>query len=226
MDLEAQRILAYLGLPIDYEPAPDAQPVAFLVRHLRELPPNLLRQFSAVTTPKQRSEVAAIRNRRLKFCDSDPEALRFHAARRAWPTLWDGSNARPGKEEAQEEMAWVDSEFMGGSLRPHVGRLGKLLGDFEEERAAVRARATRRVPLMADDFVPEEDESSGEEVSTEQTRPEPPDPEIEQALFLRRVKERFIYGLLETSLYDTVDWDDEWDFEDQDAEDRWFNDDE
>jgi hypothetical protein len=51
-------------------------------------------------------------------------------------------------------------------------------------------------------------------------------PEEAQALFERRVRERFIYGLLEGADYDSVDWDEWLDVEDdRDAEERWFDDD-
>ena len=89
---------------------------------------------------------------------SNQDVRRAFAARRAWPILWEGSPARPGEEEAKEEPAWADSEFMGGGSRPYVGKLGKLLGGFEEERGAERARTMRRVQIITDDFVPEEEE--------------------------------------------------------------------
>jgi hypothetical protein len=198
MDMEPQRILKYLGLSSDYEPSPQLQPAAFLSIHLRELPADLLRQFSSLISPKQRSSMPAIRNRRFKFCDSDPEELSFRAASRAWPTLWDGERVRTGQYEGREERDWAEKEFMGGDIRPHVGKLGKLLGDFEEEREAERARSLRRAQPIPD-CVPEEEESSDEDEDAPQQPVEPPEPKAEQVLFIRRIRERFIYGLLKVS---------------------------
>ncbi|KZV75090.1 hypothetical protein PENSPDRAFT_647369 [Peniophora sp. CONT] len=227
MSLEASKILSYLDLPPEYDPAPDAKPVEFLSLHLRELPASLLSQFSTALSPRQRSVLPTIRNRRLKYTSSDPAEFRFAEARRAWPTLWEGRERR-GIEEGADEKAWANTEFLDGSIRPHVGKLGKMLGDLEEEREAERVRAIRREQAVADEFIPEEDEESEDESSEEEsTSPAgetPPDPQAEQELFSRRLRERFIYGLLDTPLYEKVDWDDNLD-EDREAEERWFDED-
>ncbi|KAI0650271.1 hypothetical protein C8Q79DRAFT_942920 [Trametes meyenii] len=120
-------VLRYLGLPETYEPSPLTAPIDFLHRHVRVLPPHLLRLFSTNTTPKQRTVISAIRNRRLKYTQSDPRELSSASARSTWPMLWEGRE-RPGKEQAKEEREWAEREFLGeGKLQ--VGKLGALLGD-------------------------------------------------------------------------------------------------
>ncbi|PCH41512.1 hypothetical protein WOLCODRAFT_131970 [Wolfiporia cocos MD-104 SS10] len=218
------RILSYLGLPNDYTPSPDAQPIEFLSRHLRQLPPHLLSHFSSTTTPKQRSVIPAIRNRRLRYADSNPPQLRLSAAKATWPTLWPGREP-PGREQGEDERAWAEKFFMG-SLKPHVGKLGMLLGGYEEERESERVRSIRRAQAEALESLPEEDESSDED-GEEQPLEEEESPEDVQSWFIRRIREQFIYGLLESTDYDKVDWDDTWDTDnDRDAEERWFDDEE
>ena len=195
------RILSYLGLPDDYSPSPSQAPIEFVVQHFHQLPPELLRHFSFVTTPRQRSTVAAVRNRRFRFALTDPPELRFTAARSQWPTLWDGRERR-GQDEGREEKELVENAFLGGGSKPYVGKLGALLGDYEEEREAERVRVIRRQEAMHEEFVPEEDESSDEEdVSTVEEELEASGDS--QALFQRRIRERFIYGLLEVRVTST-----------------------
>jgi hypothetical protein len=191
-------ILSYLGLPKDYDPLPSAFPVEFLKKHLHQLPPHITQRFSLITTPKQRTVITVIRNRRLKFTESRPRCLSFTAARNTWPALWQGRE-RGGQEEAKEEQEWVARSFLDGAEQ-QVGMLGKLLGEFEEEREAERVRVIRR--MQANDvFIPEEEDSDSEE---ENRAPEIQEvdesPEEAKTLFERRIKERFIYGLLEVSL--------------------------
>ncbi|KAG2156213.1 hypothetical protein DEU56DRAFT_846329 [Suillus clintonianus] len=213
-------ILSYLGLPQDYNPLPSADPIEFLKRHLYQLPPNITQSFSLVTTPKQRTAITEIRNRRLKFTESKPPSLSFAAARNAWPTLWQGRE-RIGQEEGKDEQEWAKLSFLGGAEQ-QVGGLAKLLGDMEEEREAERVRFIRRMQA-SDDFVPEEEsDSEGEEDEVQESE----SPEEAKALFERRIRERFIYGLLEGADYDSVDWDELLDVEDDRvAEERWFDDD-
>jgi hypothetical protein len=105
-----------------------------------------------------------------------------------------------------------------------VGKLGALLGEYEEERQMERARLARHA--HQDVFVPEEDQSTGSDDDQDSLEPEVPDStQAVQESFLRRVRERFIYGQLEWDFYDKLDWDDSWDRQDRDAEDRWFDDD-
>ncbi|KAI0921694.1 hypothetical protein AcW2_006585 [Taiwanofungus camphoratus] len=215
-------LLSYLDLAEDYQPSPDTQPIDFLFRHFRQLPPHLLSYFSTTTTPKQRSLLPSIRNRRLRYAQSNPPELNFTSAKTTWPTLWPGREPL-GREQGEDERTWVEKFFMG-SLKPHVGKLGMLLGGYEEERESERVRILRRQQAELLDSLPEEDSESSEE-----------EPQVEeeelfedtQALFMRRIREHFIYGLLESIDYDKVDWDEKWDADnDRDAEERWFDDEE
>jgi hypothetical protein len=188
-------VLAYLGLPDDYDPSPQHAVIPFLVKHVAQLPPHLLVYFSYITSPKDRTVITTIRNRRLKYAGSNPPELCFASASSKWPNLWQGRE-RPGVEQAVEERAWADNHFLRGSTK-HVGKLGNLLGGYEEEREAERVRILRREPAaVSNDFIPEEDESSDEDASN--VAMEEPLEET-KASFERRIRERFIYGLLEAS---------------------------
>lgn len=187
-------VLAYLRLPDDYEPSPQNATIPFLVKHVAQLPPHLLMHFSYITSPKDRTIITTIRNRRLKYAGSNPTELCFASASSTWPNLWQGTD-RLAVEKATEERAWADNEFLQGSTK-HVGKLGNLLGGYEEEREAERARILRRERAIVNDFVPEEDESSDEgtgDSGKEETL------EDSKASFERRIRERFVYGLLEAS---------------------------
>lgn len=194
-------LLTYLGLPNGYQPRPSTEPIEFLRRHLRQLPPSLLQPLASITTPKQRTIVPTIRNRRLKFTKSDSSVFSYNEARKTWPALWKGptSGVRPGQEEREEEKRWAESSFLEGQ-KQHIGKLGNLLGDFVEEREAEQARAFRRA--AAQDFVPEEEEESddsdgiddaGNAADVEETEEEA------RENFERMIRERFIYGLLDVS---------------------------
>jgi hypothetical protein len=198
-NLDANPALTYLGLPPDYEPSPAIAPVSFLAKHLPQLPSHLLHWFSAVTTPRERTAVLLIRNRRFNFTQSDPPELRFPAAKRQWPTLWEGAEDG-AREEADEEKEWAETTFLEGRHKGFVGKLGTLLGGYEEERQMELARKAKRD--HQDAFVPEEDSSSGDE-NDSIGQGTPDTAEAVQQLFLRRVRERFIYGLLEVSLLDS-----------------------
>ncbi|TFK75751.1 hypothetical protein BDN72DRAFT_885296 [Pluteus cervinus] len=230
LSLGPPKVLSYLGLPLDYSPSPSTDPVAFLARHITELPPYLLASFNSSTTPKQRTVIPRIRNRRLLYTTSNPAPFSFTSARAAWPLLWTGTERR-GTEEGEEERKWAQTGFLEGSKK-HVGKLGNLLSGYEEEREAQRVRVMRRERASNDDenFIPEEDEDTDEEQEEELYRElakkEAEDPKVERDAFERLVRERFIYGLLPDIDYD-VDWDDKWDTDnDRDAEDRWFDDEE
>ncbi|KAI0711078.1 hypothetical protein C8T65DRAFT_188459 [Cerioporus squamosus] len=93
-------VLTYLGLPPSYEPSPRHAPIEFLKRHVRELPPHLLSLFSSITTPRERTTIPAIRNRRLKFTESNPAELSLANAKATWPALWEGRE-RPGQEQGR-----------------------------------------------------------------------------------------------------------------------------
>ncbi|KAI0268344.1 hypothetical protein BC834DRAFT_688151 [Gloeopeniophorella convolvens] len=195
-------VLAYLGLPSDYIPSPVTAPISFLTKHLYQLPYHLLSLFSAITTPQQRTVIPSIRNRRFNFTQSDPPELRFVAAKRRWSILWEGpSGGQQATDEGQEEKEWAEASFLGGERKPYVGKLGMLLREYEEERQAEQARLARRgrpAPAAdADGFVPEEDESSDDDQDL--AVPESQSAQGRQELFLRRVRERFIYGQLEVT---------------------------
>ncbi|KAI9001403.1 hypothetical protein BD414DRAFT_474531 [Trametes punicea] len=224
-DFDPAPIFKYLGLPEDYEPSPRTAPIDFLHRHVRALPPHLLKLFSMNTTPKQRTVIPAIRNRRLKYTQSNPPEMSCTKAKSTWPALWEGRE-RPGKEQAQEEKEWAEKEFLGDG-KQQVGKLGSLLGEYEEERESERVRTIRRQRAEYIKSLPEEEEESDEEEEEPGSlAPEPFPAETEEA-FLRLVKERFIYGFLESIDYDKVDWDERWDDDlDREAEERWFDDEE
>ena len=199
--VEDAPVLRYLGLPEDYEPRPSTDPIEFLKRHLRQLPSALLQPLSSITTPKQRTIVPIIRNRRLKYTKSDPPVFSYNEARKTWPALWKGapSGTRLGREEREDEKKWANTSFLEGR-KQHVGKLGDLLGDYAEEREAEQARAFRRA--AAQDFVPEEeedsDESDGVDGGASHTNVDETEEELREN-FERLIQERFIYGLLDVS---------------------------
>ncbi|KAG5653023.1 hypothetical protein H0H81_002645 [Sphagnurus paluster] len=216
--------LSYLGLPDEYNPSPEKDPISFLTKHITQLPPHLLLHFSYITSAKERTVLPVIRNRRLKYVSANPSTLNFESAKAQWPNLWPGAE-RLGSQEGADEKAWADRDFLRGSKR-HVGKLGSLLGGYEEDREAHRLRTLQREWEATERFIPEEDESSGDEMvgpGEEESLEEL------KASFERLVREQLIYGLLEASHhfdYDTVDWDECLDEEDaREAEDRWFEDD-
>lgn len=194
-------ILKYLGLPPDYQPNPESDPIRFLSKNIRIIPKHFSQKFAQSTTPKQRTAIPIIRNRRTKFAQSNPTELTFESAGKAWPLLWTGDptdgGPRRGQAERLEEKDWADREFLGGA-KQHVGKLGILLGDYEEERTAERFRTERRRREAEEPFIPEEDEdsTSGEEDLTS-TPPEEDSPEEARSAFERLIRERFIYGLLD-----------------------------
>jgi len=233
--------LRYLGLPQDYLPSPEDDPIGFLSKHVAQLPPHILAHYSYITTPKQRTPIVAIRNRRLRYANGNPPELLFESARNSWPDLWQGRERR-GVEEGNDERLWAQQRFLDGD-RQHIGKLGSLLADYEEEREAERVRNIRRSRVrVQDDFVPEEDSDSDEGVPTD-----PPPQESDEDTrewFERRIRERFIYGLLDVGDelrlilsiifignvqnidYDQVDWNESLSADDdRDAEERWFDDD-
>ncbi|KAF8631580.1 hypothetical protein AX15_002330 [Amanita polypyramis BW_CC] len=218
--------LKYLGLPQDYIPHPEADPIAFLTNHLAHLPPHILQQFSSITGAKQRTIIPTIRNRRLKYTSTKPVELDFRTARKKWPQMWRGRE-RIGLDKGKEEKEWANHEFLAGQQQ-YVGKLGNLLGEYEEEREAERTRVLHRQVHIPTEFVPEEDDSESESESDE--IPAVPEEESEEEAirsFERLVRERFIYGLLEDVDYDRVDWDESLDTEDnREAEERWFDEEE
>lgn len=202
-DFDERAILSYLGLPTDYEPSPKTSTIQFLRKHLSQLPPHILCKFSCITTPKLRTTLIPIRNRRLRYVNTHPKELDFISARNRWPELWEGRERR-GREEGEEEKQWAQREFLKGEMK-HVGKLGTLLGDYEEEREAERVRAIRR-ELAETSFVPEEEEEEVEsEEEIEMDTVEEESEEEKQRYFERLIRERFIYGLLSVGLQSMLD---------------------
>lgn len=190
-------VLQYLGLPPDSSPNPETQPLHFLSQNIRILPQNLLLKFSENTTPKERTSISTIRNRRFKYSETNPEDLRFESAISEWPTLWKGTERR-GQAEGRDEKKWAEKEFMGGTIKQHVGQLGRLLAEYEEDRGAERFREERRSQAAAEPFVPEEDDDESDEEEVAPIREEEPEsPEQARTSFERLIREKFIYGLLE-----------------------------
>ncbi|KAI0682901.1 hypothetical protein BC835DRAFT_1297549 [Cytidiella melzeri] len=222
-------VLSYLGLPDNYNPSPATSPVSFLTKHLQHLPQNHLSLFSTLVTPRQRSEIPAIRNRRLRYAESQPPEFSGSHAKAAWPTLWQGKfTVDLGKETAKEEQEWADKDFLDGKAK-QVGKFGALLGGYEEERGAELARELRRQQREWEESLPEEDEDSDEEDGTEELETEHSEMTAAEAdaVFARRVKEKFIYGLLPSVDYDKVDWDEKWEPPlNRDDEERWFDEEE
>ncbi|KAJ6515702.1 hypothetical protein C8R45DRAFT_957378 [Mycena sanguinolenta] len=223
------RILAYLALGADHQPNPKQAPIDFLALHLTQLPPHLLLSFSSITTPRDRSKIPAIRNRRLKYTTTDPPELQFSNARGTWPLLYEGQERR-GQQEGEDERDWAAKDFLQG-LTKHVNKLGTLLGGYEEEREAERFRALRRAKAEAE-FVPEEESDSEDDDDDETQEPRSArdfgmsEPDA-KASFQRLIRERFIYGLLEDIDFDKVDWDENLDGDgDREAEERWFDEEE
>ncbi|KZP03159.1 hypothetical protein FIBSPDRAFT_769362 [Athelia psychrophila] len=224
-------ILSYLQLPETYTPSPASEPIDFLHRHIRHLPPHLLLTFSLITEPKQRTIIPTIRNRRLKYTRATPAPPEFEflEARNRWPGLW-GGRERRGVEEGAEESSWANDQFLQGA-KGHVGKLATLLGEYEQEREAERIRTIRRERAANAAFIPEEDSDSDDDEepcqsSAQASNLKDEDASEAKATFERLVKERFIYGLLEDVDYNAVDWEDQFDADDdREAEERWFDDD-
>ncbi|KAG6831391.1 hypothetical protein H0H92_010993 [Tricholoma furcatifolium] len=228
--------LSYLGLPDDYNPSPESEPIAFLAKHLMQLPPHILLHFNYITSAKERTALPTIRNRRLKYTCSNRSELQFSQASIRWPNLWQGREPWP-TQQGEDEKAWVEKDFLQGSTK-HVGKLGGLLGGYEEEREAERLRTMRRERGAAQQFIPEEESDEEEEEELVDSAADDESPEEAKAAFERSIRERLIYGLLEASKmrlipvfqafdYDKIDWDESLDAEDdREAEDRWFDDEE
>lgn len=240
-------VLRYLSLDADYAPNPSTEPVAFLRLHLSILPSSILEHFSFLLSPIQRAAIPAIRNRRLAYHSSAPPMFVFPVARNRWVDIWDEiapsavlqENWREtSKISAQEEKRWAEAGFLDGhGVLGEKSRLGKLLGDYEEERVGEVERANRSARLRkmearkADDREAtlqdaSDSEEEEEELSDEDQNAAPAaDNQQLQRTFERVLKERFLAGLLKDFDYDSVDWSNRWDVQSMDDEDRWFQDD-
>lgn len=189
----ATPVLSYLSLPTDYTPSPSDTPIDFLAIHLHRLPPNLLTLFSSLLSPRQRTILPIIRNRRQKYASTIPRELTWPEARKLWPELWEGRE-RLGLEQGREEKQWADRGlvFLEGQ-KGQVGKLGQLLGDYEEEREAERMRQARKHNMAQRDIA--RDQQLEEEEEDEDQDQESPDQM--RINFERTVREKFIYGLLD-----------------------------
>lgn len=257
-------VLRYLSLPEEYTPNPSNEPVAFLRLHLSILPSSILEHFSILLNPIQRGAIPSIRNRRLAYHNSAPSIFSFPIARNKWVDIWD--EIAPGavlqenwrdtsKVSAQDEKAWAEAGFLDGrGVLGEKSRLGKLLGDYEEERVGEIERANRSVRLRkmevrkagdrdaalqdADDSEEEEEDLSDDDQDAAPAK----DNQQLQRTFERVLKERFFAGLLKVCIvvflwsctiptfrqdfeYDPIDWSDRWDVQSRDDEDRWFQED-
>ncbi|KAF8678943.1 hypothetical protein RHS04_05166 [Rhizoctonia solani] len=234
-------ILRYLALDRDYDPSPDDSPIEFLKKHMSQLPPHLLVLFNAhpKATPRARSSVPAIRNRRCAYVATEPKSLDPDVLIKVDPEVWDLVDSeraqaltirRPTEEDEAEadERGWAANEFQDGN-KLHVGKIGELLAELEGERRRERERAVRRQVLVArareEETLEEEEESSDEEESVppgiERLRADPAEEDIR-----RTIRERFISGLLTNVDYDGVDWDEKWDPDDREDEEKWFDEEE
>ncbi|KAG9050458.1 hypothetical protein FS837_005263 [Tulasnella sp. UAMH 9824] len=243
-DFNVAPILKYLSLQADHKPSPRDEPLEFLRDHLIQLPVEFSRPFSAITTPRQRTQLLRIRNRRTTYACSPQgrKALSWVEARKEDPLAYEafmisstGTQGMPlaqdptdperayrrGEEEGAEERKWVKSSFMDGA-KGHVGegKLAALLGQFEEEREAERLRDMKREirereqAQRESEPEEEEDDSEGEESPTNPIYDSAGDA---RSSFEKVVRDKFWMD------YDTVDWDDRWDDDGRDDEEKWFD---
>ncbi|KAG8881106.1 hypothetical protein FRB97_000158 [Tulasnella sp. 331] len=255
--------LKYLSLPDNYAPSPSTDAVEFLQKHLLNLPPSLLSSFSLILTPRQRTMLVKIRNRRTTWASSQDgvRELSWQNARRNDPISYEtymiaaaGNRGAPlagssdpcapdreirrGEEEGQDERRWAEVNFLGSAneYTRHVGqgKFAELLGKFEEEREAerhreLRAEARKKEQEEEESYEEEEDsdEEAGRNAGLDAEQPFE-SPEQARQSFERTIRERFIDGRLEARWieYDNVDYDDQWDRESLDDEERWFDDEE
>ncbi|QRV72785.1 hypothetical protein RhiJN_00799 [Ceratobasidium sp. AG-Ba] len=234
-------ILKYLALDADYDPSPTENPIEFLKRHMLQLPPHILVLFSQnpKATPRARTSVPAVKNRRCNYAVGEPRALDPDVLSKTDPEVWDIVNeerpqgqaiqrpAAPERDEdVEDERAWADREFQGS----HIGKIGELLAELEGERARERLRTIRRQAAVArqrrEETEEEFDESSDEEEEEGDATGVAGHINGPERDLRRLVRERFISGLLKEFNYDTVDWDEKWDPDDRDSEDRWFDEEE
>ncbi|KAG8838886.1 hypothetical protein FRB91_007328 [Serendipita sp. 411] len=230
---ESLKVLRYLSLPEDYTPHPTTEPLAFLKLHLSILPSSLLQQtFTSILSPLERTKLVAIRNRRLQYHSNSPSQFSFPVARNRWVRVWDEiaptgavlredwrANARADREEEEQ---WVEGGFLKEKeLLGERRRLGRLLGDYEEERAGEVQRAQRSERLRGyrqeeevlrrekeEESSEEEEEMREEDVIDGPMYPTPASQYLEEGresgeneklrrIFERTLKERYIDGRLE-----------------------------
>ncbi|EUC57780.1 hypothetical protein RSOL_230890 [Rhizoctonia solani AG-3 Rhs1AP] len=169
---------------------------------MSQLPPHLLVLFNVhpKASPRARASVPAIRNRGCAYVSTESK-------------LFDPDVLSNFKTE----------------IRCLFERLVELLVDLEGERSRERKRAARSQVLVArareEETLQEEEESIDEEsdpAGPERLQPDPAEKDIRET-----IRERFIGGILAVRThnveYDTVDWNEWWDPDGQDNEERWFN---
>ncbi|KAG8747563.1 hypothetical protein FRC10_000699 [Ceratobasidium sp. 414] len=240
-------MLKYLSLDADYTPSPAQNPIEFLKQHMTQLPPHLLVLFSnhPSVTPHARASIPAVKNRRCNYAAEEPKALDPDVLSKLDADIWDLLNeerpqgqttqrptAPEPDEDVADERAWADEEFQGG-VKGHVGKIGELLAELEGERTRERQRAIRRqaavVRARREETEEEVEESSeDDDDDDDDERQEEPVRQFDapEKDLRRVVRERFISGLLKEFDYDAVDWDEKWEPDDRDSEDRWFDEEE
>ena len=197
MSFDKTSSLRYLGLPQNYEPSPENDPITFLSKHLLQLPPHILMNYTYITTPKQRTAIATIRNRRLHYANKNPPDFQFNNARLTWPDLWQGQEHHV-EQNGDDERAWVQNEFLKGK-KQYVGKLGNLLAAYEEERKSEGIRMLKRSRATTENnFVPEEDSDSDGDGDSQPPQETETEEEV-KASFERLIREFFVYGRLEVS---------------------------
>ncbi|CAE6439346.1 unnamed protein product [Rhizoctonia solani] len=168
------------------------------------------------------------RKRLLELVSTEPKLLDPDVLSKSDPGVWDLVNWEDEDEAETDERDWASNQFQDGN-KMHIGKIGELLAELEGERRRERERAVRRQALVArareEETLQEEEESSDDEESApagpEQLRPDPAEEDIR-----RTIRERFIAGLLTNVDYDQVDWEERWDPDDGDNEERWFDEEE
>ncbi|KAF8328667.1 uncharacterized protein EI90DRAFT_3125774 [Cantharellus anzutake] len=229
--IDSGTLLKYLGLSSDHSPSPSIEPLRFLSEKYLHFLPTSKRSFRL--------------NRRTIYALTNPPELGWEVGKVLEPSLWEcpreENPSPPGKGAAEEEKSWVEEHFLESNHisstqdinsssrltnKGYVGRLAGLLAEYEEERAAERARELRK-ERAAEAARERETEEEFDSESDEADLPpeEPLSLGQAQCSFERMLRERFIDGLLDASLYESVDYNEKWDPNTQDEEDRWFDDD-
>ncbi|TIC10356.1 hypothetical protein E3Q10_02840 [Wallemia mellicola] len=97
-------------------------PLDFLRKNLYTLPPNLLIYFESITTPKERSQIAIIKKRRINFAKSSTDTFKSDAGRFRDPSNFELSVER---NEKGHHPSFQYAQDAGQS---------SLLSEYESER--------------------------------------------------------------------------------------------
>ncbi|CEH12385.1 hypothetical protein CBOM_00373 [Ceraceosorus bombacis] len=66
-----------------------ADPIAFLSKYIKQIPPSLASEFASILNAQERSGIVQIRDRRRRFLKHQtPEELSVEESRARWPLLW------------------------------------------------------------------------------------------------------------------------------------------